>query len=185
MKMPLYNLPGFVTGFDPQLLAINRNDPFGLQEKYFQSQLPTTQQLQSMKLPKPNYKIGTKGLSKGGDIASNAIAFIGSGINAFGPVKNENELMSDSGKMQSYGAGFGYVSQNNIDRQAQLSELSKENTGNTLKTAGTGAALGASVGSIVPGIGTVIGGAAGGVVGALTGIFGGASRRRKLKRKIF
>ena len=184
MKMPLYNLPGFVTGFDPQLLAINRNDPFGLWEKYFQSQLPTTQQLQSMKLPKPNYKIGTKGLSKGGDIASNAIAFIGSGINAFGPVKNENELMSDSGKTQSFGAGFNYTSQNNIDRQAQLSELSKENTGNTLKTAGTGAALGASVGSIVPGIGTVIGGAIGGVVGTIGGLFGGASRKRKLKRRM-
>ena len=185
MKMPLYNLPGFMTGFDPQLLAINKNDPFGLQQKYMQ--LPTTQQLQSMKLPQINYTNGGGKIDvgKGSNIASNAIAFIGSGINSFGPVKNENELMSDAGKTQSSGAGFSYISQNNIDRQAQLSELSNENTGNTLKTAGTGAALGASIGSIVPGLGTVIGGAVGGVVGALTGIFGGASRRRKLKRKIF
>ena len=185
MKMPLYNLPGFMTGFDPQSLAVNRNDPFGLLQK--DMQLPTTQQLQSMKLPQINYTSGGGKIDvgKGGSIVSDAIAFIGSGINAFGPVKNENELISDSGKMQSSGAGFGYVSQNNIDRQAQLSELSKENTGNTLKTAGTGAALGASVGSIFPGAGTVIGGAVGGVAGALTGIFGGASRKRKLKRKMF
>ena len=140
-----------------------------------------------MKLPQINYTSGGGKIDvgKGGSIVSDAIAFIGSGISAFGPVKNENELISDSGKMQSYGAGFNYTSQNNIDRQAQLSELSKENTGTTLKTTGAGAALGASVGSIFPGAGTVIGGAVGGVVGALTGIFGGASRRRKLKRKIF
>jgi hypothetical protein len=141
-----------------------------------------------MKLPQPNYtsSVGKKiDVGKGGNIASNAIAFIGSGINAFGPVKNENELMSDSGKTQSAGAGFSYISQNNIDKQAQLSELSKENTGNTLKTAGTGAALGASIGALFPGAGTLLGGAIGGVVGSLTGIFGGASRRRKLKRKIF
>lgn len=185
MKMPLYNLPGFMTGFDPQLLAVNRNDPFGLQQKYMQ--LPTIQQLQSMKLPQPNYTSSVGGkidVGKGGNIASNAIAFIGSGINAFGPVKNENELMSDSGKTQSFGAGFNYTSQNNIDRQAQLSELSKENTGNTLKTTGTGAALGASIGSIFPGAGTVIGGAIGGVVGAIGGLFGGASRKRKQKRRM-
>lgn len=188
IKMPLYNLPGFMTGFDPQSLAVNRNNPLGLQDfKDFQPQLPTTQQLQSMKLPQSNYKSGGGKIDvgKGGSIVSDAIAFIGSGISAFGPVKNENELISDSGKMQSYGAGFNYTSQNNIDRQAQLSELSKENTGTTLKTTAAGAALGASVGSIFPGAGTLIGGAVGGVAGALTGIFGGASRKRKLKRKMF
>lgn len=185
IKMPLYNLPGFMTGFDPQLLAVNRNDPFGLQQKYMQ--LPTIQQLQSMKLPQPNYTSSVGGkidVGKGGNIASNAIAFIGSGINAFGPVKNQNDLMQNAGNGYVDSGEFTWTKQNNINQQKEMSELSKQNTSNTLKTAGTGAALGASVGSIFPGVGTVIGGAVGGVVGAIGGLFGGSSRKRKQKRRM-
>lgn len=185
IKMPLYNLPGFMTGFDPQLLAVNRNDPFGLQQKYMQ--LPTIQQLQSMKLPQPNYTSSVGGkidVGKGGNIASNAIAFIGSGINAFGPVKNQNDLMQNAGNGYVDSGEFTWTKQNNINQQKEMSELSKQNTSNTLKTAGSGAALGASIGSIFPGAGTVIGGAVGGVVGAIGGLFGGASRKRKQKRRM-
>jgi len=54
-----------------------------------------------------------------------------------------------------------------------------------MKSAASGAALGATVGSIVPGVGTLIGGAVGGIAGAITGIFGGAHRKRVLKRRMF
>lgn len=66
-----------------------------------------------------------------------------------------------------------------------MHNLSKQNTANTLGTAGTGAALGAAIGSIFPGAGTLIGGAIGGVVGLGVGLFGGASRRNRLRKRIY
>nr|DAS39520.1 MAG TPA: hypothetical protein [Caudoviricetes sp.] len=47
-------------------------------------------------------------MSKGGNIATSAVAFAGDTINAFGSVKNENQLMAESGKTQSNGIGFSY-----------------------------------------------------------------------------
>lgn len=146
----------------------------GLQVTYPQNQQFTT----------PSKPAGKFDMAKGGNIATSAVAFAGDTINAFGSVKNENQLMAESGKTQSNGIGFSYDRQNEINSSAQLRELSKENTGNTLKTTATGAALGASIGSIFPGFGTVIGGAVGAVVGLGVGLFGGASRRNKLKRRI-
>ena len=58
-----------------------------------------------------------------------------------------------------------------------MSELSKENTSNTLGMAAAGASLGGSLGPI--------GAVAGGVIGAVGGLFGAARRRAQLRRKIF
>lgn len=121
---------------------------------------------------------------RGGDIITSGIGFAGSAINAFGPVKGVNELQSDAGMSYAAGNGFGYTQQNNIDYNQQMSELSKQNTSNTLNAMGTGAAFGATVGSIIPGLGTVAGGLIGGVLGAFTGIFGGSSRKERLRRKM-
>lgn len=65
-----------------------------------------------------------------------------------------------------------------------MSQLAKENTGNTLGAMGAGAALGGAIGSIFPGVGTVIGGAIGAVGGLLTGLIGSSSRKRKLQKRL-
>ena len=122
--------------------------------------------------------------SKGGNIIGSGIAFAGDVMNSFGGTKDENQILNDSGRTYTQGLGFGYVRQNDVDRDAQMKELGKENTSNTLKTAASGAALGASVGSIFPGVGTVIGGAVGAIGGFLTGIFGSKKRKRELRRRM-
>ena len=120
----------------------------------------------------------------GGGIAQNAIGFAGSTINSFGPVKSQSDLMQESGQSVGLGSGFQYQRQNSINAGEQMSELSRQNTANTLDNMGKGAALGASVGSLFPGLGTVIGGVAGGLIGGVVGLFGGASRQRKLRARI-
>lgn len=190
-------LPGFANGFTPgssttgqdfynlgsaSIGSVNSINPFEIT-----GQQPTKAQDIPITLTK-NPKIRTAQSTfaeQGGNIVSSAIGFAGAAANAFGPVKGASELMSDAGTSYAAGNGFGYQQQNNIDANKQLDELSKENTNNTFQTMGTGATLGASVGSIIPGVGTAIGALTGGAAGLITGIFGGASRRRRLERKIF
>lgn len=200
MRMPLYGLPGFQAG-TPGTGMLQM--PYGYQLSYGNefsnsTYTPDFSRLSTIS-PKTMYDVnediknqavksaGIKaGLqSAGGAMLSSAINFTGDAINAFGPVKRNNEILADSGVTTSIGNGFQYIHQNDVNRNAELSEMGKQNTGNTLKTAASGAALGATVGSIVPGIGTLLGGAVGGVVGAVTGIFGGAHRKRVLKRRMF
>ena len=176
MRMPIGSLPGFANGYDPRQLAVNRQDPLGIGYR-----IPDLSQFHGLKNEQlPKSVIQNNKLDFGGMLTP-AVSFVGDSINAFGPVKNENELMSDSGTTYSEGTGFGYTQQNNINASQQMRELSQQNTNNTLKLAASGAALG----SVIPGVGNLVGGAAGAVVGAITGIFGGAHRRRKLRRRIF
>lgn len=120
-----------------------------------------------------------------GNIAASAISFLGSAVNSFGKVQDENEMFAHSGQSTGYGAGYTYVKQNNIDAAGEMADVKKENTANTFKTAGAGASLGAAVGSVIPGLGTVAGTAIGAVGGFLTGLFGGRSRKRKLRKAIY
>lgn len=117
------------------------------------------------------------GLKKLGGNFSAAVGFAGAIGNAFSGVKNQNELLSDAGTSNAYINGIAYQQQNAVDSQKEMSELSKENTSNTLSAAATGATLGASLGPI--------GAVAGGVIGGITGLFGGAHRKKLLRRKIF
>ena len=131
--------------------------------------------------PKSN-KIGA---DKASNIATSAVSFAGSTMNAFSGVKGVNEIMADGGIGVGTGGGFDYQRYNGVDSEREYSELSRQNTSNTLGAMGSGAALGASIGSLAGPWGTVIGGAAGAIVGLGTGLFGGASRKRRLERKIF
>ena len=106
-----------------------------------------------------------------------AISFVGSAINAFSPTKNTQQLLSDAGTSTGYINGIAYQQQNAVDQSREMSELSKENTSNTLGMAAAGASLGSSLGPI----GSVVGGA----VGAIGGLFGASRRKRQLRRKIF
>lgn len=120
-----------------------------------------------------------------GNIAASAVSFLGSAVNSFGKVQDENEMFAHSGQSTGYGAGYTYVKQNNIDAAGEMADVKKENTANTFKTAGAGASLGAAVGSVIPGLGTVAGAAIGAVGGFLTGLIGGSSRKRKLRKAIY
>lgn len=122
--------------------------------------------------------------SKGGNIISSGITHAGDIMNSFSSTKDENQLLNEAGSTQTQGIGFSYMRQNDVDRDAQMKELSKENTSNTLKTTASGAALGASIGSIFPGVGTVIGGAVGAIGGFFTGLFGSKKRKRELRRRM-
>ena len=183
MKMPLKNLPGFAGGLN------NIGGMFGgvsgLTGNEFSNQIKNNvlQAQGTPNIPYINTHLASgaarKGLNltgKGGNIASSAVNFIGSTMNAFGPVKSDEEILADAGQTNAAGNGFTYLRQNHVDGDKEMSKLSKENTSNTLATAGTGAALGASIGSVFPGAGTVIGGAIGAIGGLFAGLFGGAAR---------
>lgn len=100
-------------------------------------------------------------------------------------VKGTDELMTYSGQRTDQAFGVNYQTQNDINKQKAMSDISKSNRDATLGMVGSGAAAGAAIGSVVPGVGTLIGGA----VGAITGLFGGLFRSKKARerqrRKVF
>lgn len=118
------------------------------------------------------------GVKNVGNIAASAVQFLGSAVNSFGKVQDANEMFAHSGQSTGYGAGYTYVKQNNIDAAGEMADVKKENTANTFKTAGAGAALGGAIGG-------PWGAAIGAVGGFLTGLFGGRSRKRKLRKAIY
>lgn len=113
-----------------------------------------------------------------GNIAASAVSFLGSAVNSFGKVQDENEMFAHSGQSTGYGAGYTYVKQNNIDAAGEMADVKKENTANTFKTAGAGASLGMAIGGH-------LGAAIGAVGGFLTGLLGGRHRKRKLRKAIY
>lgn len=122
--------------------------------------------------------------SGAGNIASTAVQFAGAAINSFGNNKSATELIGESGTTSVNNGNWTYQRQNDVNASRQMSQLAKENTGNTLGAMGAGAALGGAIGSIFPGVGTVIGGAIGAVGGLLTGLIGSSSRKRKLQKRL-
>lgn len=100
-------------------------------------------------------------------------------------VKGTDELMAYSGQRTDQAFGVNYQTQNDINKQKAMSDISKSNRDATLGMVGSGASAGAAIGSVVPGVGTLIGGA----VGAITGLFGGLFRSKKARerqrRKVF
>ena len=120
-----------------------------------------------------------------GNIATSAVQFLGATANSFGGVQNANEMFAHSGQSTGYGAGYTYAKQNNIDAAREIAEVKKENTANTLKTTGAGVGLGASIGAAIGGVAGPIGAAAGAVLGLAIGLFGGANRKRKLRKAIY
>lgn len=109
-------------------------------------------------------------------MVTTGINFAGSAINSFGPVKSEGDILQESGTSVGQGSGFSYQKQNAVDAGAQMDELSKQNTANTLNTAATGASLGSAFGPIGAGIGGVVGGA--------VGFIGGLFRKNKMAERI-
>lgn len=128
----------------------------------------------------PRYKEGIDY----GSIGINALQFGGQVYNSFSGNKSVNDIVAESGYGVGSGSGFTYNKINTIDTGAQMSELSAQNTNNTLSAAGSGAALGGSIGMAFGPVGAGIGTAAGAVIGGITGLIGSSSRKRRLRRRI-
>lgn len=124
------------------------------------------------------------GVSGVGNVVTSGIQFAGDAINSFSVNETGDEIAKRQGTSDMSIGGIGYESPNMINLNEELERVKKENTGNTLKTVGSGAALGAAAGSIIPGLGTVAGGLIGGAVGLITGIFGGEARKREYRRML-
>lgn len=100
-------------------------------------------------------------------------------------VKGTDELMAYSGQRTDQAFGVNYQTQNDINRQKAMEDISKSNKNATLGMVGSGASAGAAIGSCFPGLGTVIGGAAGAIVGLFGGLFGSKKAKERQRRKIF
>ena len=120
-------------------------------------------------LHKPTQQ-GLDGMITGG------VNFLGQVVNSFGGVKSSSDILAESGTSVGQGSGFTYQKQNSVDSGAQMSEVSSQNTANTLNTAAAGASLGSAFGPIGAGIGGVVGGA--------VGFVGGLFRKNKMAERI-
>ena len=100
-------------------------------------------------------------------------------------VKGTDELMAYSGQRTDQAFGVNYQTQNDINKQKAMSDISKSNRDATLGMVGSGAAAGAAIGSVVPGVGTLIGGAVGAITGLFRGLFGSKKARERQRRKVF
>lgn len=100
-------------------------------------------------------------------------------------VRGTDELMAYSGQRTDQAFGVNYQTQNDINKQKAMSDISKSNRDATLGMVGSGAAAGAAIGSVVPGVGTLIGGAVGAITGLFGGLFGSKKARKRQRRKVF
>lgn len=100
-------------------------------------------------------------------------------------VKGTDELMAYSGQRTDQAFGVNYQTQNDINRQKAMDDISKSNRNATLGMVGSGATAGAAIGSVVPGVGTLIGGAVGAITGLFGGLFSSKKARERQRRKIF
>lgn len=153
----------------------------------------------NMPTSSPSFNLGLKGWSKnsgtvsGGRVSSGAVTSAVSGtigmINSYtsmqDAVKNNDQLMAQSGQRTDQAFGVNYQAQNDINEQRAMDDISTSNRNLTLGAIGSGAAAGAAVGSCFPGLGTVIGGAAGAITGLFVGLFGSKRAKERQRRNIF
>ena len=144
--------------------------------------IPTRMEVNGMRTPgKLSLSSGGGGISAGAVTgAVNGTIGMIQGYNSMqDAVKGTDELMAYSGQRTDQAFGVNYQTQNDINKQKAMSDISKSNRDATLGMVGSGAAAGAAIGSVVPGVGTLIGGA----VGAITGLFGGLFGSKKARER--
>lgn len=189
-RKKINNMPKFNNGIDlsSSVKGIG-GDITGLNTyKQQLTSVPTRIEVNGMRTPgKLSLNSGGGGVSAGAVTgAVNGTIGMIQGYNSMqDAVKGTDELMAYSGQRTDQAFGVNYQTQNDINKQKAMSDISKSNRDATLGMVGSGAAAGASIGSVVPGVGTLIGGA----VGAITGLFGGLFRskkaRKRQRRKVF
>lgn len=189
-RKKINNMPKFNNGIDlsSSVKGIG-GDITGLNTyKQQLTSVPTRIEVNGMRTPgKLSLNSGGGGVSAGAvtGAVNGTIGMIQGYNSMYDAVKGTDELMAYSGQRTDQAFGVNYQTQNDINKQKAMSDISKSNRDATLGMVGSGAAAGASIGSVVPGVGTLIGGA----VGAITGLFGGLFRSKKARerqrRKVF
>lgn len=122
--------------------------------------------------------------ANGATALTSTIGFAGSLANAGSYNKTVDDLNTQAGQSSMSTGGYGYQAQNTADTSKEMSEVSAQNTANTIGMVGSGASAGAAIGSLAGPVGGLIGGAVGAVGGLIGGIFGGKSRARKAKEAL-
>lgn len=201
-RKKINNMPKFNNGIDSKVGFGQQYQANGL-TNMIGGNTPTGSAIAGAGSSSASFNIGQKPFSKwnpkggvqaaGGGISAGAVTGAVNGaigmIRGYNSmqdaVKGTDELMAYSGQRTDQAFGVNYQTQNDINRQKAMSDISESSKNATLGMVGSGAAAGAAIGSVVPGVGTLIGGA----VGAITGLFGGLFGRKKAKerqrRKVF
>lgn len=150
--------------------------------------VPTRTEVNGMRTPgKLSLNSGGGGVSAGAvtGAVNGTIGMIQGYNSMWDAVKETDELMSYSGQRTDQAFGVNYQTQNDINEQKAMSDISKSNRDATLGMVGSGTAAGAAIGSVVPGVGTLIGGAVGAIAGLFGGLFGSKKARERQRRKVF
>lgn len=184
-NMPKFNngidLSGSVKGIGGDITGLNTY-------KQQLTSVPTRIEVNGMRTPgKLSLNSGGGGVSAGAVTgAVNGTIGMIQGYNSMqDAVKGTDELMAYSGQRTDQAFGVNYQTQNDINKQKAMSDISKSNRDATLGMVGSGAAAGAAIGSVVPGVGTLIGGAVGAITGLFGGLFGSKKARERQRRKVF
>lgn len=189
-RKKINNMPKFNNGIDlsSSVKGIG-GDITGLNTyKQQLTSVPTRIEVNGMRTPgKLSLNSGGGGVSAGAVTgAVNGTIGMIQGYNSMqDAVKGTDELMTYSGQRTDQAFGVNYQTQNDINKQKAMSDISKSNRDATLGMVGSGAAAGAAIGSVVPGVGTLIGGAVGAITGLFGGLFGSKKARERQRRKVF
>lgn len=189
-RKKINNMPKFNNGIDlsSSVKGIG-GDITGLNTyKQQLTSVPTRIEVNGMRTPgKLSLNSGGGGVSAGAVTgAVNGTIGMIQGYNSMqDAVKGTDELMAYSGQRTDQAFGVNYQTQNDINKQKAMSDISKSNRDATLGMVGSGAAAGAAIGSVVPGVGTLIGGAVGAITGLFSGLFGSKKARERQRRKVF
>lgn len=189
-RKKINNMPKFNNGIDlsSSVKGIG-GDITGLNTyKQQLTSVPTRIEVNRMRTPgKLSLNSGGDGVSAGAVTgAVNGTIGMIQGYNSMqDAVKGTDELMAYSGQRTDQAFGVNYQTQNDINKQKAMSDISKSNRDATLGMVGSGAAAGAAIGSVVPGVGTLIGGAVGAITGLFGGLFGSKKARERQRRKVF
>lgn len=189
-RKKINNMPKFNNGIDlsSSVKGIG-GDITGLNTyKQQLTSVPTRIEVNGMRTPgKLSLNSGGGGVSAGAVTgAVNGTIGMIQGYNSMqDAVKGTDELMAYSGQRTDQAFGVNYQTQNDINEQKAMSDISKSNRDATLGMVGSGAAAGAAIGSVVPGVGTLIGGAVGAITGLFGGLFGSKKARERQRRKVF
>ena len=186
-RKKINNMPKFNNGIDLSSSVKGIGGDITGMNTYKQqlTSLPTIKEINGMKTPSAS--LGGGGISAGAVTgAVNGTIGMIQGYNSMqDAVKGTDELMAYSGQRTDQAFGVNYQTQNDINKQKAMSDISKSNRDATLGMVGSGAAAGAAIGSVVPGVGTLIGGAVGAITGLFGGLFGSKKARERQRRKIF
>ena len=189
-RKKINNMPKFNNGIDLSSSVNSIGGDITGMNTYKQqlTSVPTRIEVNGMRTPgKLSLSSGGGGISAGAVTgAVNGTIGMIQGYNSMqDAVKGTDELMAYSGQRTDQAFGVNYQTQNDINKQKAMSDISKSNRDATLGMVGSGAAAGAAIGSVVPGVGTLIGGAVGAITGLFGGLFGRKKARERQRRKIF